>query len=41
MAPITVKTPINDLADVERWIGEGPEDGTGVLVDCVEEPSSC
>lgn len=40
MAPITVREAINDLAEVERRSGGGAEDGTEVLVDCIEEFAS-
>lgn len=36
MAPITAKEAISDLAEVERRTGRGIEDGTEVLVNCVE-----
>jgi hypothetical protein len=36
-APSTVRNPINDLAEVESWIEDGPESGAGVPVVCGEE----
>jgi hypothetical protein len=40
MAPSTIKEAINDLAEVERRTGRDTEDGTGELVDCIEELAS-
>jgi hypothetical protein len=40
IAPTTMKDPINDLAEVERWGRGALEDVTGVLADPDDEFTS-